>query len=562
MSSRTTTKETLLLLYEHACIVPPRASATPNSITVDRIQIQRCPNDQQIFHSLGVDMQGTIENELRGYLSTATAPSPSKDRNINMLMSFYGFGDLAWPTFEITARQFGHSKQYASQIKKQFMAPNPALSGMPALQSFLDILHEQRYWLHSDLETKITAAELVADKFSIRGLFNVFEALGVGLRHEIYTPDLKITSRSPINRFSEYFVLNRSDFGEAKALWQKVKKLPAKYGIAKLAYLDEALSTPFLGLVKSLLQYSDELWVTERDGELWYMFEESHNVLVNYSEKVFSIIDKCALEELAHTYHNALRFRTHSHPFPSFEIIAEYLNSSKKFKATDGLSYISSKRTPLNPIESDIVDFLQLKGTVSWQSLREYLTVKQYRMSSIEKNTWYSPLVYVDKSQGPSNYQYRLVGAAPVSFVDDNRYTQFQERLRRLGDMTDETVEKKQRREQHILREWLFDKKEWVACAICGEEHNVQALVAAHKKKRSECTTVERCDPYMVMPLCVFGCDFLYEHHYVTIEERIVRQGLPLPVSATERRALERVINHRVADEWLAGPDSYFWKQP
>lgn len=64
------------------------------------------------------------------------------------------------------------------------------------------------------------------------------------------------------------------------------------------------------------------------------------------------------------------------------------------------------------------------------------------------------------------------------------------------------------------------------------------------------------------MPLCVFGCDFLYDHHYVTIEEGTVRQGLPLPVSATEGRALERVIDHRVADEWLAGQDSYFWKRP
>lgn len=406
-------------------------------------------------------MPGTIENELRGYLNTAAAQSPSKDRNINMLMSLYGFGDFAWPTFEILAGQFGHSKQYANQVKKQFAVPNPTLSGMPALQSLLDILQEQRYWLQSDLETRIIAAKLVADKFSIRGLFNILEDLGVVLHYEIYTPNLETVSHSSIDKFSEYFILNQSDIREVRVLWQKVKKLPAKYGIAKLAYLDDALSTPFLGLVKSFLQCSDEPWVTERGGELWYMFEESHNVLVNYSEKVFSIIDKCAPEELAHTYHNALHLRKHPYAFPSVEIIAEYLNSSKKFEATNGLSYIGSKRTPLNPIENDIAGFLQSQGTVSWPSLREYLTAKQYTKPSIQRNILNSPLVYVDKSQRRSHYQYRLVGSVPVSSVDDNRYLQFQERLRRLGGVTDETVEREQRREQRILREWLFDEKEW-----------------------------------------------------------------------------------------------------
>ena len=336
-------------------------------------------------------MSGTIESELREHLSRSVVGFPIGDRYAEMLMSFYGFGDYQWQTLGEIATTFQVRRQRVHQIKKKYVARNSTLSGMPALQSFLHILQEQRYWLQSNLEARIIAAKLVEHKFSVRGLFNVLGDLGIGLHYGIYTPTLEIASRSLVDRFSEYFVVEDSDIREITKLWQEVKKLRGRYGIAQLTYLDNALSTPFLGLIESLLRCSDESWVTEKDGELWYMFEESDNVLVNYSEKVFSVIDKCAPEELAHTYHNALHARTHQHAFPSPEIIAEYLNSSKKFESANGISYIGSTRTPLNPIEADIVTFLQLNGPVDWPMLQAYLTARHYTRSSIVKNIFSSP---------------------------------------------------------------------------------------------------------------------------------------------------------------------------
>jgi hypothetical protein len=38
------------------------------------------------------------------------------------------------------------------------------------------------------------------------------------------------------------------------------------------------------------------------------------------------------------------------------------------------------------------------------------------------------------------------------------------------------------------------------------------------QEKRKDCTEHERTDPYIVMPLSVFGCDYLYEKRLIYIE--------------------------------------------
>ena len=145
---------------------------------------------------------------------------------------------------------------------------------------------------------------------------------------------------------------------------------------------------------------------------------------------------------------------------------------------------------------------------------------------------------------------------APYGSFQD-RYHEF---LRELGSLaqTDESVEAKARREQPILRRWLFEGKTTERCAICGDEHMVCALWAAHKKKRSQCTEAERRDPYIVMPVCIFGCDFLYEKRYIFIEDGMVQAGATGEFGESDLRYLQKVIGRRLNDEWLQGPPSYF----
>ncbi len=131
-------------------------------------------------------------------------------------------------------------------------------------------------------------------------------------------------------------------------------------------------------------------------------------------------------------------------------------------------------------------------------------------------------------------------------------------RLRNL-ESTDETIETKRRLEQPILREWLFEDTSTASCAICRKEYNVSSLVTAHKKKRSDCSFTERTEPYIVVPLCRFGCDFLYETRYVIVEEGTVRRGTPLQHQVAENGYLEQVVGNKVDNEWLVGPKFDSW---
>ena len=81
------------------------------------------------------------------------------------------------------------------------------------------------------------------------------------------------------------------------------------------------------------------------------------------------------------------------------------------------------------------------------------------------------------------------------------------------------------RREQSYLRKRLFGHNKIASCGICGKEYPVDFLIAAHIKKRASCTEEERMMfDHIVMPMCKFGCDDLYEKGYIGVSEGVIVQ--------------------------------------
>lgn len=79
----------------------------------------------------------------------------------------------------------------------------------------------------------------------------------------------------------------------------------------------------------------------------------------------------------------------------------------------------------------------------------------------------------------------------------------------------------KGRLEQGYLRTQLFKGKSSSNCAICGREFPIELLIAAHIKPRSACTLGEKRDAdNIAFPLCLFGCDSLYERGVVSINHK------------------------------------------
>ncbi len=112
----------------------------------------------------------------------------------------------------------------------------------------------------------------------------------------------------------------------------------------------------------------------------------------------------------------------------------------------------------------------------------------------------------------------------------DEKYTvvtskeNFQYQLERLSHMNSKTVTS-QRKEQNILRKYLFKNTTDPRCCICHRNLPISSLRAAHIKKRADCTDDEKRDINIVMPACLLGCDHLFENGYVVVKDGIVRSN-------------------------------------
>lgn len=86
-------------------------------------------------------------------------------------------------------------------------------------------------------------------------------------------------------------------------------------------------------------------------------------------------------------------------------------------------------------------------------------------------------------------------------------------------DGTDEESIVKIRKEQSILRQGLFKGRKTAKCAICGREFPVEMLCCSHIKKRCFCNEEERKDLNVVVSMCKFGCDELFEKGFVGVDD-------------------------------------------
>jgi len=503
-----------------------------------------------------------IENELVGFLESNIKDGANKARDIGIIKFYYGLNESPWPTYEETASRFGvGTRQRIEQLLKSKFKDKVKKNSIPSLNSLIEILKSREYWLISEFEEEIFTAGLVDGESHLKGIFNLINDVEIDYGFEFYTPDLKRATRNSIATSKNIFLINTSNIKNVKDFLKKAQTLPGRCGIANLIHIREELGQ-YYQLISLLIESSPTVWVRVTGDDYWYIFENRDNTIINYSEKVFGVIDCCDSYRLAVAFRNALDGRTYDYPYPPTEIIEEYLRSSVYLVNTEsGLKFIG-ETTKLNEIEEDLVSFFDLGGNSSFTELYKHLSQKGYGRPHILKTTNFSPLVYVDKTKGRRHYVYSLIDHRR-SAQDDrptiNTYEFYLRRLRALLDIgTDEEREQIARKEQHILQEWLFKDKTHENCAICGQEFSVKTLVTAHKKPRSYCNDAERLDPYIVMPVCLMGCDYLYENMHVYVEGAEIKRGASFSNARAEASFIEKLVGRKVDSKWLLGNQSYF----
>ena len=504
-----------------------------------------------------------IEDSLLDFLETNLKETQAKDRNIRLINYFYGFSDSEWPTLEETGKRFGEiTRERVRQLVNDNFRKIADKSKFSELSTIYNLIASKKFWLKSEIEKKLEELNLVKGNCNIKGILNMMDDLDFNHDLEIYTPHLEVVTREKLSLFEDFIVVKKSQIKNLQSIYKKAKNLPGRCGVANLDYLSESFSSDSeILLIKSIIKLSDHSWYKEANNEFWYLFEHKDNTLINYSEKVFSELDACSSKRLSPTYRNPLDARTYKHPYPPEDIIHDYLTSSMYFENEKGVLTFSGDTTGYTEIEKDILNYLSQYEYVMFPEFNEYLEGKGYGRPLIIKATTKSPLVHIDKSDGRYHYRYSLVSKKKTTenIKSDNRYTTYLRKLRKLSEIgTDIDVESKRRTEQSLLQKWLFEGKEQEKCAICGNNFHVSSLITAHKKKRSECNNAERLDPYIVMPLCTFGCDFLYEKRYIYIENGIICQGNINISLNTENKIIEQLINKKIDTNWLKGSSSYF----
>lgn len=126
---------------------------------------------------------------------------------------------------------------------------------------------------------------------------------------------------------------------------------------------------------------------------------------------------------------------------------------------------------------------------------------------------------------------------------------------------TDSFVIAVARREQAELRRALGLGKDVRTgrCGLCGRTFPAGLLVAAHIKRRSECSEDERRDPNVAMLACTLGCDALFEVGYVSVagRGRVVTARRDITHAAHLDQELRR-LSRQPAPAWSAEREPYF----
>lgn len=468
-----------------------------------------------------------IEQELRNWLvENISEKRREKFRDIHIVLNYYGFGDLPWPTMEEVAEKFEiGTRERVRQIINSSFRDDVILTQLPIASSVFDAVERHNIVSISELRAELIERELASSDTTIRGILNLARDFNRCDGYDIYESSLNIVGRSEAEFNSSTFLISKDALPILKSGLQKASTLPGLLGLSRFEYLRSELGANETSeRVLSFVSGSPDAVKVRAKNETWYIYENRNNTLINCCEKIFGLVDKINIDVLSSTLHNSLRRRSHKFAYPQVEVISEWIESSRWFRVNGNTVEFLGEIRALTEIEQAVVDYLSPTEFSFYPPLRDHLLSRGFTKPTIDKAVTVSPLVYVDKSGQRKTYKYSLISRAEG--VGDqlteaaSRYQEFKNRLKiLLVSGTDAVGESFFRREQSILREWLLGNKSEAHCAICSERFSVSALVTAHKKRRSLCSESERVDPYLVFPLCVFGCDYLYESGALKVEK-------------------------------------------
>jgi hypothetical protein len=142
--------------------------------------------------------------------------------------------------------------------------------------------------------------------------------------------------------------------------------------------------------------------------------------------------------------------------------------------------------------------------------------------------------------------------------TDERDYASVECELEEMEEL-DQRRESLVRKEQALLRRFLFGKRSEGSCALCGQRFPVELLVASHIKRRAECSRGEKKDyRNNVLAMCRFGCDELFERGYVLVDQQgLIQRKNRMTVTPTVEKYVKGIVGRRCG-EWNGERAPYF----
>ena len=520
-------------------------------------------------------MQSNLELELEELLTETTKPcGVFAERNRAIITTFYGFGSEPWPTLETTGHLFGElERERIRQIIDERFRRGGFKDRLPSAQRVGQMLADVEAVQASDFIAVLRLHGVIGEGGSPYGLLKLLTDLKIDCQVDLYRWDLERAARTNARDDHDVFFIRADLTAELNRQLIAIRKAPIGVGIANLDSVGQLLgelSAERMSILRRLISATPHSWTFESGDQFWYMFEAAKkNRLISALEKVHSVTDHCPVPELAESLLNAIkRTRDKSITFPSIDVVKRYLNQSR-FLSVEGATatFRSSEccKGPLTKVQKDTKNVLLSEngGRATLPVLRAKLQSLGNSRDTIANESQTSPILSVDKSLGHGSHVFRLIGHGASSSVaadlTNERYQRVREQLLEICKTgTDLPIDEQRRLEQPHLRKWMFGESAHCSCALCGRRFEIGALITAHKRPRKGCSESQRLDPHIVMPLCSFGCDYLYENEYVYIENGIacvnrVKQATPDMIVVV--KSLE---GKQLAERWAAGPSDYF----
>lgn len=125
------------------------------------------------------------------------------------------------------------------------------------------------------------------------------------------------------------------------------------------------------------------------------------------------------------------------------------------------------------------------------------------------------------------------------------------------GDL-DLPVSTRRRAEQALLRKIRLGGKKVDSCSICGRVLPVDLLVIGHIRKRHSCDASQKRDEANVMPVCLLGCDKLFENGYIYVDSSGVIQASHIAESNPELDPVINSLTGKTCLRWTPSSAPYF----